>query len=669
MIESLQLKGVAQYRDATIPFEDGLVLIRGRNNAGKSSLLDGLIFGLFGDAAGARPHALFSKLPGVDEMTTIVSFKSPVNGQIASVIRKGRMTNNKYNSTERIINVNNARLDIVTENDVRDKINELIGVPLRRFLVSSYVRQGELTSILAPQKETMDLLLKITLFREIGNELDEVRKTLMVLDGRDIVAVLAAKQDDLKISQVMRQQLEADIASLTAEKGTLESRLKMKQSPEFKMIADMFASLETSVNEETRLTDMLAEGLAKYSGKKEDLLTRLQNAKTGKADAERTVKTLHTKMNDAQDALVKVRSKLDAITNELGEMDKLRDNLKECPTCHQPLTPEHVKELRKLLAEMFDERNADVTKARAVVDGIGAELDAAETEKTGLTLAVSDLEREVKAVSDVETRIAKIRTSITTLTTRLNGLSGPIGLSKITFTKDALGNYDRKEVLSKNARAYTADVSEVDELRQRSDEVITALRNKMTQVDEVKRRITSNEDVVKVIQHRQLAIIDVEAAIKRLDEAVKKRREVTLKDIGRRAYQYYLTMTDQNIYNNITVDPETYEVYVNQKNLAAGRMPATRLGGGHQTLIALAIRVALMDIMSPGQNHMLILDEPTYGVDEQNIPQLANYLSNLTKIVNQVILVTHYNICEENANSIIEVSVKNGESTIHVGAE
>lgn len=665
MIKSLRLRGVAQYRDATIPFEDGLVLIRGRNNAGKSSLLDGLIFGLFGDAAGARPHMLFSKLPGIDEMATAVSFRSPVNGQTVSVLRKGRMAGNKYNSTERLISVNNARLDIVTENDVRDKINELIGVPLRRFLVSSYVRQGELTSILTPQKETMDLLLKITLFREIGNELDEVRKTLMVLDGRDIITVLAAKQDDLKISYVMRQQLDGDIKTLTTEKEALEAKLKMKQSQEFKIIAEMFTSLENMVNEEKRLLDMLAEGLSKYSGK-EGLIARLKSAQTRKMEAERLVKTLKSSRDTAQDDLVKARGRLDAITNELGEMERLTNDTTECPTCHQQLTPEHIKELRETLAKMFDERNVMVTKARAALNELNSRLEAAESENTGLMMAVSDLEREVKTVSDVEARITKIRGSIGLLTSRLNTLSGPMGLPKITFTADGDGNYNRQEALSKIARVYTADVSEVDELRHRLDEAITSLHNKTVQVGEVNSRISSSEGTIKVIQRRQQALVAVEAAIKRLDEAIKKRRETTLKEIGRRAYQYYLTMTDQNVYNSIVMDPETYEVFVNQKNLAAGKMPATRLGGGHQTLIALAVRVALIDIMSPGQNHMLILDEPTYGVDEENIPQLANYLSNLTKVVNQVILVTHYNICEESANSIIEVSVKNGESVAHI---
>lgn len=669
MIESLQLKGVAQYRSATVPFEDGLVLIRGRNNAGKSSLLDGLIFALFGDAGGVRPHALFSRLPGIDEMTTIVAFKSPVNGQTVSVMRKGRVVDNKYNSTERLINVNNARLNIVTENEVRDKINELLGVPLRRFLVSSYVRQGELTGILSPQKETMDLLLKITLFREIGNELDETKKSLAVLDGRDIITVLAAKQDDLEISRAMYRQLEDDIRDLTNEKGALEPKLKMKQSPEFKMASDMFTSLEGLANEEKRLLDMLNEGLDKYQGKKEVLTGRLGDVKARKLGVEKETRDINTEAAKAQEDLVSARSKLDAITNELGEMDKLKEGVTECPTCHQPLTLDHLKRLQKLLAEMFDARNADVTKARAVVAALAAKLETLNTDNSDLTFTISNFERELKEISDIETRIAKVRTSITTLTTRLNAAGEPLGLPRITFTKDgSTGRYDRDEVLSKNNRAYTADVAEVNELKQRLNEVITSLQNKMGQAAITKARIAADEAVINTIKQRQLAILAVEAAVRRLDEAVKKRRDVTLKEIGRRAYQYYLMMTDQNVYNSIMIDPETYEVYVSQKNLAAGRISATRLGGGHQTLIALAVRVALIDIMSPGQNHVLILDEPTYGVDEQNIPQLANYLSNLTKVVHQVILVTHYNICEESANSIIDVSIANGESTIAVGA-
>ena len=85
-------------------------------------------------------------------------------------------------------------------------------------------------------------------------------------------------------------------------------------------------------------------------------------------------------------------------------------------------------------------------------------------------------------------------------------------------------------------------------------------------------------------------------------------------------------------------------------------IPATRVGGGHQTLIALALRFAIPRVLNQGGG-LLILDEPTYGVDSENIPQLLGYIAEAAKKVSQVILVTHHGLGEEEASNIIKVEI------------
>jgi DNA repair exonuclease SbcCD ATPase subunit len=65
-------------------------------------------------------------------------------------------------------------------------------------------------------------------------------------------------------------------------------------------------------------------------------------------------------------------------------------------------------------------------------------------------------------------------------------------------------------------------------------------------------------------------------------------------------------------------------------------IPATRVGGGHQTLLALAIRLTLLDTL--GFRSLLILDEPTYGVDSDNLPQPASYIGQASRQLSQMIL-------------------------------
>jgi DNA repair exonuclease SbcCD ATPase subunit len=94
-----------------------------------------------------------------------------------------------------------------------------------------------------------------------------------------------------------------------------------------------------------------------------------------------------------------------------------------------------------------------------------------------------------------------------------------------------------------------------------------------------------------------------------------------------------------------------------------GYIPAKRVGGGHQTLIALAVRLALLNVL--GMRGMLMLDEPTYGVDSENLPQLMAYFAEAAKRLRQMVLVTHHGLGEEEAANIVKVSLAaDGSSTL-----
>ena len=52
---------------------------------------------------------------------------------------------------------------------------------------------------------------------------------------------------------------------------------------------------------------------------------------------------------------------------------------------------------------------------------------------------------------------------------------------------------------------------------------------------------------------------------------------------------------------------------------------------------------------------LIILDEPTYGVDEENLQMLLNQLSKVARYVDQAIIITHHGRGIEEASNIIEV--------------
>jgi len=135
---------------------------------------------------------------------------------------------------------------------------------------------------------------------------------------------------------------------------------------------------------------------------------------------------------------------------------------------------------------------------------------------------------------------------------------------------------------------------------------------------------------------------------------IEERRRRRLRDIADEALRVYGSLTDQRVYRAFKISEDDYTVEVSPERLD-GYISARRVGGGHQTLIALAVRVALLNVLN--RRSLLILDEPTYGVDSENLPQLMSYISEAAKKIGQTILVTHYGLGVEEAANIIEVSV------------
>jgi hypothetical protein len=74
------------------------------------------------------------------------------------------------------------------------------------------------------------------------------------------------------------------------------------------------------------------------------------------------------------------------------------------------------------------------------------------------------------------------------------------------------------------------------------------------------------------------------------EDGVEARRKDYLKRIEYKALEFYRTMTDQHICSATSMDSEDYTVSVHPRGLTE-QIPATRVGGGHQTILALAVRL------------------------------------------------------------------------------
>lgn len=94
--------------------------------------------------------------------------------------------------------------------------------------------------------------------------------------------------------------------------------------------------------------------------------------------------------------------------------------------------------------------------------------------------------------------------------------------------------------------------------------------------------------------------------------------------------------------------------------------PEDSRGGGIVDVVALALRIALLETYRPKLNGPLILDEPGKHVSEEYIFKLSMFLKSITENFNrQVIMVTHNSHLMESADKGIRVELKDGISWIN----
>jgi DNA repair exonuclease SbcCD ATPase subunit len=427
----------------------------------------------------------------------------------------------------------------------------------------------------------------------------------------------------------------------------LQETVKKGESKELQTLLKQVEEKKTIEIELQNLTTRTQQLLESAGAKTLSEVKAKQTTCAKKHDALKKQVEEQTKIKEElQEKWTDLKGKAKALADEIDEHeDLLEQGIAKCPTCGQTISPSKLKtQLQsdgsklaklqtnaKLAKQKYDKANSDVSdlddKRREARDEAKTLKQAAED------IAGYEIEKN-QINKNLDAKVIEIRSTLKALNLML----------------------DPREPLFERTLASQIPISPLDLEKAQTDLKNKAqlLIDKRAREKKVSEEKAQDESKLKVLKLRLQRASLARQVSEGFDQAIEERRRNQLKNIELRALQYYKSMTDQHTYSAISIDPETYRVYLFPKGLT-DRIPATRTGGGHQTLISLALRLALLHEL--GFRSLLILDEPTYGVDDQNLPQLASQLAQASKQLSQTIIVTHQGICEEDATNILSVNV------------
>ncbi|MDH3766501.1 MAG: SMC family ATPase, partial [Nitrosopumilus sp.] len=159
MITSIELGDFLAHSDTKLVFENGVTVFVGDNGAGKSSIIDGITFGLFGQHTRKSNKSLIKR--GSNQGFVKVGFS--INGKQYEAVRK---IDSKGTLSAKFSEIDNDEHIEIAAGERKQfgesmtlEVEKTIGLDFEKLKIASIVQQGELNAIInAKPKEFKELL-------------------------------------------------------------------------------------------------------------------------------------------------------------------------------------------------------------------------------------------------------------------------------------------------------------------------------------------------------------------------------------------------------------------------------------------------------------------------------------------------------------------------------
>jgi len=685
MIEEITLQGFKSYRHRQkIKFTNGVNKISGRNASGKTTLLEAVIYGLFGEVPRVDKKDLVSINGGA--MVVSVVFRSPYSGKRVRIYREGALVKRKrqgvpdegFKSIKNMLEVDGEPV-LTKDPDIQKRLRELVGIGKNTFLNVIYAQQKEFVEILNPAKNRMDAILGLTSPMEIREQLRETRK---MLESRGKISEKGAFEERIRgavefITDAEGQigQIETRIAEIGV--GLVEKKSKLNDErirvDDVEALTGEFRKLERLRNDfsilQGRMEDREQELEYILDSFGENPLSILSDITSQRDKALSTEERLSVMLDGA---LSVERRGLDGVIarlhHQISEHKELHDQgLTVCPKCGQSLDHRLLEDDIAKWREDLDYRQSRLRDLELEMGQVRDQVVRARNKRISLEKELAGFNEQERRIEELKRNIARFRSQASQLSIRIN--QGSEQLLQSTEEEMGLNFADLDDAQGRIRDKLNTMREALGELEGEVRSSDLLLKDSKRQLDDFNSRVVNYRRIVEESRSSLESICEYEAKLRVLDNILEQYRsyevllrENTLRNLEWLTYKYFERLTDQQLYSGCHIDRDRYTLKVQLQG--SGRLlPAWRAGGGHESLFALAERLALLRVKN--FPHMLILDEPTDAVDSENVPQLLEYISKSSQEIGQVLLVTHHGQGEEEGVNLIRVRKVAGESRVY----
>ena len=661
MITSIELGDFLAHSETKLEFEKGVTIFVGENGAGKSSIIDGITFSLFGQHTRKSNKGLIKR--GSNQGYSKIEFS--INGKQYETVRKIDSKGGLVATFSEI--TKEGRVEIAAGErkqfgeSMTEQVEKTIGMDFEKLKIASIVQQGELNSIInAKPKEFKELLNAIIgidkldvaseSMKKVTKEFREKIKTDLGYDDTHIEILerdLERSQQEIKEAEPEKNQLELKQKQIHEELKKLQKELEI-ETPKI----DKIKQLELRKDE---LLRYVKETMKEIQQKISENERKIRDCE-GCFDEIKLKVDFESKIQKVEEAVEDTLRKIQEMTSQIASLKEkqilasklqLKDN--KCPVCDsivEKLNPffqeEHIKEeiikLQENIKLKEKERDMYTQKKKEFLEKVQKTRDAEAT----LRAHSINTKEELMEIQK-ETQIQKIKLPMIN-NNDLKEISQMDDHSKVIFENILKLEVDTKGFSEKEFLNLKNTISEKQTSLSQMDQQIGGILEK---IDKAKRQIETIQKVIlelKIVKKYVSKLDKVQTNIFSRDGSVATSlRSWALNSISVKASEYlsFLNTKIQRIALSEKARDVSIACYSKTEVLEL-----ESLSGGEKVSVALALRLGMASLLGSSNLNLMILDEPTTHLDAERKKSLVRVLSQLTEISNsqtpmQFLIITH----------------------------
>ncbi|MFW9960243.1 MAG: ATP-binding protein [Candidatus Thorarchaeota archaeon] len=676
----LEVRNFKPFLDLTLPDDGstlpaGLIIIRGPNSTGKSSLLEAILWALWG--------------PDSVELSNdeLISFSSTfcsviLTFEVAGAQYKVDRSYNPADKTNVVLFTKSGkawkRIADKTQS-VATKMDEILGIEWKQAQNTLLVRQGEVAAISTAGPVMLRNLLvdiyDIELLNRMSNHLEYFES--------DLDSKIKALRADYRSPEDIKEQIkhckerisnyESSIKSRKDEILSTERILKgIPDDDQLRTLNKITADIARKEHE-LELTEKEIERNLSQAGildaETEIIEARLDSLRREKERVDTERENLNTKITSLSEEMGRVSGFQSDLKDKIGVLTKpihLDDQI-ICPTCSKPLS---LKERDRLVSEYKQAiREGDLKVKELDKD---RKLQIVEAKK--LEQRLSAISLSTSAAEKVKTTQKQVMSIHQTIVKHEQDLSSVLQTAGFTDLNVLLKKFNMPTIadlqsyvsaLKGDLRGAKRGTSEIEENIGKEKALITELEGKEVMMKQMGAEIQEMERLSQHAKYVRRNLVNGFVA----DYVFQKR----LIGIIRSATNQYVKSFTNTQYTSIDLEPTPAT-----KRSGAGLLlkiwderdqawkKTSQLSFGDRTAISLALRLGISRTMSsirPLKDSPIIaprvktvmLDEPLGGLDKARRESVVSNLINDSNF-EQILLITHTDVQGWEGVPIVEVA-------------